>query len=108
MPAHQIHSTGPNLALHKASLNGHNFSSVGPITLILSFSGCLERGLSDDVEINSHLRKSLNLDHQNSSYKTDSSTFKMKGTIIIMLLRVAHELVGIISGSACVHNCWGE
>ncbi len=33
----------------KASLNGHNFSSVGPLTLILWFSESLERGLSDDL-----------------------------------------------------------
>ncbi len=35
-----------NLALN---LNGHNFTFVGLITLILCFSGSLERGLSDDV-----------------------------------------------------------
>ncbi len=35
--------------LNRASLNGHNFSFVGPITLILWFSESWERGLSDDL-----------------------------------------------------------
>ncbi len=38
-----------HMYLSRASLNGHNFSSVGPITLILRFSESLGRGLSDDV-----------------------------------------------------------
>ena len=33
----------------KLMLNGHNFSSVGPIMLILWFSESIGRGLSDDV-----------------------------------------------------------
>ncbi len=38
-----------HVVLNKASLNGHNISSVGPITFILWFSESLGRGLLDDV-----------------------------------------------------------
>ncbi len=88
------------LAANTASLNGHNFSSVCPKT-----SESLERGLSDDVNIShglfpkignygpfqnwdlstpserarSKLSENHNsVEHQNSSYRVDSSTFKMK------------------------------
>ena len=105
-----------HLALNGALLNGHNFSSVGPIMLILWFSESLERDLSDNVLKKSEVYfwpvfdkyhgpwyfpenmarfkfgiwaynlielllsfqtiiKSLNLDHHNSSYRADSSSF---------------------------------